>query len=155
MDVQRGGRQILFHGMGLVLVGLIWGMVVPNTPYPRLALGAHTQFVSGGMLLMVMAAVLLALRHRVGNNSMVLMVFAAWLIWPMALSEAANSFWGTNQMLPLAAEQANVKGGAAWQELVVKTTHIAAAIGLILAWILLIIGFVRPADEAAAHKTNS
>ena len=52
--------------MLLVFVGLVWGLVVPGTPFPRLALGAHIQLSSNGMLLMVMATALLALPHRVG-----------------------------------------------------------------------------------------
>ncbi len=39
MNIHTRGRQILIHGITLVLVGLIWGFVVPHTPYPRLALG--------------------------------------------------------------------------------------------------------------------
>ena len=71
------------------------------------------------------------------------MLLAAWLIWPMALSEAANAWWGTTQMLPIAASQAGATGGAAWQELVVKLSHIAAGLGLVVAWALLVVGFLK------------
>ena len=74
MTIQGGSRQILIHGMALVLVGLVWGLVVPGTPHPRLALGAHIQFVTNGMLLMVLATALLALPHRVGIRSVWVMV---------------------------------------------------------------------------------
>lgn len=144
MTIQGGSRQILIHGMALVLVGLVWGLVVPGTPHPRLALGAHIQFVTNGMLLMVLATALLALPHRVGIRSVLVMVVAAWLTWAMALSEVANAWWGTTQMLPIAAAQAGVTGGASWQESLVALAHIAAGLGLILAWLLLLVGFVRP-----------
>jgi (hydroxyamino)benzene mutase len=143
MSIQSGGRQILIHGMALVLVGLVWGLVVPHTPHPRLALGAHIQFVTNGMLLIVLAVLLLKLPHRVGPKSVWVMVMAAWLTWPMAISEAANAWWGTTQMLPIAASQAGVTGGQAWQELLVKLSHIAAGLGLIAAWALLLAGFVK------------
>src|SRR5438105_4532465 len=110
MDVPKGARQILLHGLALVLAGLVWGFAVPLTPYPRLALGAHIQFVLGGMLLLLLALLLLTLPHRVGPRSVAVMVLAAWLTWPMALSEAANAWWGANQMLPLAAGQASAPG---------------------------------------------
>jgi hydroxylaminobenzene mutase len=145
MTIQGGSRQILIHGMALVLVGLVWGLVVPGTPHPRLALGAHIQFVTNGMLLMVLATALLALPHRVGIRSVWVMVVAAWLTWAMALSEVANAWWGTTQMLPIAAAQAGATGGASWQESLVALAHIAAALGLILAWLLLLVGFLRPA----------
>ncbi len=146
MSVHGGSRQVLMHGMVLVLVGLVWGLAVPGTPHPRLALGAHIQLVTNGLLLMVLATAMLTLPHRVGLTSVRMMVGAAWLTWAMALSEVANAWWGTTQMLPLAAHQAGATGGAPWQELVVTLTHIAAGLGLILAWVLLVVGFLKPAS---------
>ena len=58
MSIHSGSRQILIHGMVLVLVGLLWGLVVPATPHPRLALGAHIQFETNGMLFIVLATAL-------------------------------------------------------------------------------------------------
>lgn len=152
MRIQNRSRHILMHGLMLVMVGLLWGFVVPHTPYPRLALGAHIQFVTNGILIIIMAAMLLKLPHNVGPKSAAAMLFVAWLIWPMALSEAANAWWGTTQMLPIAAGQAGAAGGAAWQELVVKLTHIAAGLGLVVAWGLLVAGFLK--KPAAAVTPN-
>jgi hydroxylaminobenzene mutase len=143
VPLRSGGRQILILGAALVLAGLGWGFFVPMTPYPRLALGAHIQFVTNGMLAMVLGIVLLKLPHRVGRKSIWVMVLAAWLIWPMALSEVGSAWWGTNQMLPLAAAQAGARGAAAWQEGLVKITHIAAGLALVAAWTLLVIGLAR------------
>jgi hydroxylaminobenzene mutase len=152
MSTQDRSRHILVHGLLLVMVGLLWGFVVPHTPYPRLALGAHLQFIANGLLIIVMAAMLLKLPHNVGPKSAGAMLLAAWLIWPMVLSEAANAWWGTTQMLPIAASQASATGGAAWHELVVKLTHMAAGLGLVAAWGLLVAGFVKKA--AAAGTPN-
>ena len=148
MSIQGRGRQILIHGLMLVMVGLLWGFVVPQTPHPRLALGAHIQFVTNGILLITMAAILLKLPHDVGPKSAWVMLLAAWLTWPMALSEAANAWWGTTQMLPIAAGQAGATGGAAWHELVVTVTHVAAGLGLVAAWGLLVVGFMRKPPAA-------
>jgi hydroxylaminobenzene mutase len=147
MSIHSSSRQILIHGLMLVLVGLVWGLVVPNTPYPRLALGAHIQFETNGLLFIVLATLLLALPHRVGRLSVQVMLLAAWLTWAMALSEVANAWWGTNQMLPIAAAQAGATGGAPWQELVVKLTHIGAGLSLMVAWSLLVVGFVKRAPD--------
>ena len=141
-------RQILCHGLFLVLAGLLWGLVVPATPHPRLALGAHIQFMVNGMLFTVLATALLALPNTVGPWSLRLMAGAAWLTWAMALSEVGNAWWGTTQTLPIAAAQAGATGGAPWQELLVTVTHVAAGLGLIGAWILLIAGFLRKAPGA-------
>jgi len=143
MSVQKGGRQILIHGMALVLVGLAWGIFVPLAPYPRLALGAHIQFETNGVLFLVLGILLLKLPHNVGRKSVRVMLFSAWATWFMAVSEAANAWWGTIQMLPIAASQAGATGGEPWQELVMKLTHLPAALALILSWTLLIVGFVK------------
>jgi hydroxylaminobenzene mutase len=66
MTVAGGSRQILIHGMLLVMVGLVLGFAVPATPHPRLALGAHIQFVLNGMLFIALATVLLTLSQQVG-----------------------------------------------------------------------------------------
>jgi hydroxylaminobenzene mutase len=153
MTIQGGSRQLLMHGMVLILVGLVWGLVVPGTPYPRLALGAHIQFVSNGMLFIVQATSLLALPNRVGLKSIWVMVLAAWLTWTMALSELANAWWGTLQPLSIAAGQAGATGGEPWQELVLKLTHIGAGLGLIIAWALLVIGFLK--DDSSKGATDA
>ncbi|MGA7754697.1 MAG: hypothetical protein WCB05_17835 [Candidatus Sulfotelmatobacter sp.] len=148
MTVQTGGKQLLIHGLALILAGLIWGFAPPLTPYPRLALGAHLQFETNGLLFVVLGILLLKLPHRVGEKAVAVMVASAWLTWLMALSEVANAWWGASQMLPIAAKQAGAVGAAPWQELVVKLCHIPAALGLILSWGLLIIGFVKHREPA-------
>jgi len=80
------------------------------------------------------------------------MLLAAWLTWLMALSEVANSWWGTNQLLPIAAGQAGATGGAAWQETVIKMTHISSGLALIVAWAILIAGFVVNSAEEKTTK---
>ena len=143
MNVASGAKQILIHGMAFILVGLLWGLVVPHTPYPRLALWAHIQFEGSGVLFIVLAILLLTLPHRVGRKSIWVMLLSVWLTWVMVLSEVANAWWGTIEILPIAAQQAGATGGTPWQELVVKLAHIVAGLVLIVAWTLLIIGFVR------------
>src|SRR5277367_5039878 len=106
MSVSSGGKQILIHGITFILVGLLWGLVVPHTPFPRLALGAHIQFVSSGILFMVMGIILLKLPHSVGSKSIGMMLLSVCLTWIMALSKAANAWWGTTEMLPIVARQA-------------------------------------------------
>jgi len=147
MHTLVGGKRILMHGMLLVMVGLMWGLAVPATAHPRLALGAHIQLITNGMLLMVLATALLTIPNRVGPKSVFVMQLAAFLTWAMALSEVANSWWGTKQMLPLAASQAGAAGGESWQELIVSLAHLGAGFVLIAAWALLVIGFLRGASR--------
>jgi len=149
MNAATGGRQILIHGMLFILGGLLWGLVVPHTPFPRLALSAHIGFEGNGVLFIVLA-VLLKLPHRVGAKSIWVMLLAVWLAWLMVASEIANAWWGTSQILPIAAHQAGATGGTPIQELIVKMAHIVAGVALIIAWTLLIIGFMKPAPTATS-----
>ena len=151
MNAPSGSRQILLHGLTLILVGLVWGFCVPGTPYPRLALTAHIQLTGNGLLFVALALLLLTLPNRVGAKSVLVMLAAVWLTWTMVLSEMANAWWGTNQMLPISASQAGATGGEPWQELIVKLTHIAAGLGLVVAWTLLIFGFVKTPDGAISE----
>ena len=143
MNTAKGARQILIHGMTFILVGLVWGLVVPHTPFPRLALTAHIQFENSGLLFMVAAIILLKVPHGVGRKSMAVMLLSVWLTWAMALSEVGNAWWGTMQLLPIAGHQAGAMGGTPWQEVAVKLTHISSGLGLIATWALLIIGIVK------------
>jgi (hydroxyamino)benzene mutase len=154
MTIQTGGKQILLHGLALILAGLVFGFAPPLTPYPRLALGAHIQFVMNGMMFVVLAMVVLNVPHRAGTKSVRVMLVSAWLTWFMALSEAANAWWGANQMLPIAAKQAGAEGAAAWQETVVKLCHLPAAIGLILSVTLLIIGIAKHPGAAESDAST-
>lgn len=143
MNVQTRARQILIHGLALVLVGIVWGLVIPHTPFPRLALSAHIQAVLNGMLFMLMAVLLLTLPHAISARSALVMLIAVCLTWLTVISEIANAWWGTSESLSIAAKEAGAIGGTVWQEQFVKLTHIPAIIGLIVAWILLIAGFVK------------
>jgi len=127
----------------MVLAGLLWGLAVPLTRFPRLALTAHIQFEVNGLLFITLGMLLLTVSNNVGPKSLAVMLAAVWLTWLMLLSEVANAWWGTTQILPIAASQAGAKGGTPWQEVIVKASHVLAAIGLIAALALLIVGFVR------------
>ena len=144
MTQSKAQRQILVHGLALVFVGLVWGLAVPNTPFPRLGLTAHIQLIENGMLLVVQALVLAGLPGLMGRLGTVVLVAAAWTTWPMALSEIANAWWGTGHMLPIAAGQAGIAaGGEPWQELVVTLAHVVAALGFIAAWGFLLTAVLR------------
>src|ERR1700689_2387660 len=116
MTIQNGGKQILIHGLALILAGLLWGFAPPVTPFPRLALGAHIQFETNGLLLMAVGPFLLTVPPSIGRGALWVMVAAAWLTWLMVLSELSNSWWGTNQLLPISAKQAGPAGAAPWRQ---------------------------------------
>jgi len=136
-------RQILINGLLMVMTGLLWGVAIPHTPFPRLALSAHIQFLTSGIIYLLMAILLHTLPHRVGPRSTIVMLISVYLTWLMATSEAFNSFWGTKQILPIVAAQAGATGATPLQEHIETATHVIAALGLLASWGLLVVGFAR------------
>lgn len=143
MTTRSAGRHVLLHGLGMVLAGLLWGVVVPHTPFPRIALSAHIQFEVNGLLFAVLALVVLHVSHSLGRRSLAALLAAAWLAWPMLLSAVANAWWGTSQLLAIAASQAGATGGEAWQESVVTVTHVLGGLSLVIACGLVLIGVAK------------
>jgi len=152
VNAESGSRQILVHGLALVLAGLVWGIVVPHTPFPRLALVAHIQFTTNGVLFIVMAVLLLTLPNRVTPRATRVMLVAVWLTWPMFLSQVANAWWGTKDILPIAAQQAGATGGAGWQETILTLAHVVGGLAALVAWVLLLRGFL---GKAPAPRTDA
>ncbi|HEX4796581.1 MAG TPA: hypothetical protein VH370_22510 [Humisphaera sp.] len=117
-----------------MLVGLVWGLIVPHTPYPRLALGAHIQLTGSGIMFLVAGLVIAHLNLGTGQFSRVILLAGPWITWPMALSEIANAWWGTSKMLPIVAHQGGAAGAAPWQEAIVAITHVVAGLFIIVYW---------------------
>ena len=147
MNSKTTGGRVLLHGLSMILVGLVWGLGVPHTPFPRIALSAHIQFEVNGLLLVVLSLVVLKVLHALGRFSCVVLQVAAWLAWPMLISAVGNAWWGTNQTLPIAASQAGATGGEAWQEAFVTVTHVVGGLSLIVAVALLLVGAWKGSSE--------
>lgn len=147
MTSSRSGRHVLLHGLTMILVGLVGGLVVPHTPFPRIAMSAHIQYEVNGMLFVVLGLVLLNVANSLGRRSLLVLVATAWLAWPMLISATGNAWWGTNQLLVIAAAEAGATGGAAWQEAFVKLAHIVAGLSLIVSWFLLLVGVARKGSQ--------
>lgn len=143
VTLEVSGMRILRHGLAMVLAGLVWGTVVSQMPFPRLALVAHVQLTGNGVMFLVMALLLLVLPHRVTAGEARIMLGAVWLNWPMFLAQVANAWWGTHEILPIAAAEARASGAAPWQETLLTGTHVVGGIAVLVAWLLLVRGFVE------------
>jgi hydroxylaminobenzene mutase len=126
-----------------MLVGLVWGMVIPASPFPRLALGAHIQLTAHGVMFLVAGLVILRLPIVAGSVSARILVAGPWLTWPVMLTEIANAWWGARNTLPIAAEQAGATGAVAWQESVVTVAHVVGAVVLVVYWGVIVAGLFR------------
>jgi (hydroxyamino)benzene mutase len=99
-------RSNLRQGAVDVMVGLLWGMAIPAASFPRLALTAHIQLTTNGVMFLVAGLVISHLPIATDGVSARVLMAAPWLTWLVMLSEMANGWWGTRTMLPIAAQQA-------------------------------------------------
>ncbi|KAM7197113.1 hypothetical protein V8F33_005772 [Rhypophila sp. PSN 637] len=148
--------HLLRHGSGLIGFGLLFGFLVPITPYPRLGLTAHIQFAVEGT--MVCAAGLIlgskpftstpsstpkaagsasteaqTVADRLKPWQIKLVYWGCAGIWVTLMSEVANAWWGTRWVLPIAHHAAGLAGNstgpaAVWMERVVEAAHYPFAI---------------------------
>jgi hydroxylaminobenzene mutase len=136
-------RSNLRQGAVYVMVGLVWGMVIPATPFPRLALTAHIQLTSNGIMYLVGGLVISHLSLAANGMASRILVAAPWMTWLVMLSEMTNGWWGARNMLPIAAAQAGASGAADWQEGIVTAAHLLGAVVLIAYWGVILVGLFR------------
>ncbi|GDY10989.1 hypothetical protein LBMAG52_44770 [Planctomycetia bacterium] len=136
-------RSNLRQGAIYMLVGLLWGMVIPASPFPRLALGAHIQLTAHGVMFLVAGLVILHLPFAKGDVSAKILIAGPWLTWPVMLTEMANGWWGARKTLPIAAGQAGATGAEPWQETIVTVAHLIGAVVLIVYWGVIVAGLFR------------
>lgn len=137
-----------------MLVRLIWGMVVPATPFPRLALTAHIQLTANGIMFLVAVLVILRLPIVKSGVSAKIIVAGPWLTWPVMLTEMVNAWWGARKMLPIAAGQAGAVGAQPWQETSVTVAHLIGALVLIVYWGVILAGLFRSPVEGEKATSN-
>ena len=146
-------RSNLRQGAVYMLVGLAWGMVIPTSPFPRLALGAHIQLTAHGIMFLVAGLVILHLQFGKGGISAKTLAAGPWLTWPVMLTEMANGWWGAQKTLPIAAGQAGAPGAEPWQETIVAVAHLIGAVVLIAYWGVIVAGLFRASSKGKEVST--
>ncbi len=150
--LSRVSRSNLRQGAFYMMVRLLWGLVVPASPFPRLALGAHIQLTAHGVMFLVAGLVISQLPIRDDGLPAKILVAGPWLTWLVMLTEMANGWWGTAKMLPIAANQAGATGAGGWQENAVTFSHLIGAIVLITYWAVILIEMFRTTATSPASS---
>jgi hypothetical protein len=99
-DQQELARDLMLSGALMFMGGLIVGLAVYSSRYPRITLYAHIEGTSYGGS-MVVIGLLISQTKFVGdlNSRELFMIWLSQIVgWPMWLSQLAQCFWGTNQM---------------------------------------------------------
>ncbi len=147
-------RSNLRQGAVYMMVGLVWGMVIPATPFPRLALTAHIQLTANGLMFLVAGLVIMHLRMGSATVSGKILIAGPWLTWPVMLTEMANSWRGTRNMLPIAAGQAGATGADIWQEALVTVAHLVGAVVLVVYWGVILFWLFRKPTGASGENNR-
>jgi (hydroxyamino)benzene mutase len=132
--VDDRARRLAWHGVALVLAGLLMGTVVMSVTTPRLGLAAHTGTIMNGLLVIAIAAVWAHVRlsPRAGSIAFWLVADGGWL---NGASLFLAGVWGTSRTTPIAGAGHE---GTAWQEalvgagLTIGAAATLAGVGMVL-----------------------
>jgi hydroxylaminobenzene mutase len=139
MDTDDRARRVFWHGMVLVLAGLLLGTVVQSVANPRMGLSAHTGTLMNGILVIAMGALWpsLQLSPRASSIAFWLVVDGSY-VSNVALFLAAA--FGTSRSTPLHGAG---HAGTAWQEALVEAGLTVGAVALLVGVVMVVWGLRR------------
>jgi (hydroxyamino)benzene mutase len=93
---------LLKSGSILLTSGFLWGIAIPATPFPRIALSTHMNMLQHGLLsiaggLILRQSGLVTLNHW----QIWTVVVAHYYLWILDFVSVLNAWWGTNKTLSL------------------------------------------------------
>ena len=144
MNRASQSHHLLQVGVGLLLVAVLLGLVIPRFAVPRLALSAHLVGFLQGILLLALASPWARFRLTEGQSAV-----AFWLVTYQAVAAFASNLlaaaWGAgNSILPMAAGPAH---GTTVQETII-TVGLRSAGAALIALLLLLLWGLRRAPAA-------
>ena len=132
-------RRLLRHGIVLLLLGMLTGLVEARFTNVRMGLAAHLEGVMNGILLLALGAAwnevrLSARLHALAFGGLLYGTYANWAFTTLAAA------WGTVGLSPVTAEKLIAAGRSAapWQENLVLAGFVSVglamlgAVGLVL-----------------------
>ena len=135
---------LIKNGTLLITSGLVWGLFIHRTPYPRIALSTHLTLLQHGLLNVAAAVILKFYLIELNPYLSWAVIIPHFALWGVHACGFANAWWGSDRtwkiVLPLVkhvnpqmADEAGAPGTAPW-----KATIVALApyfvVWLIPAW---------------------
>lgn len=121
-------RKMVRHGLILVLLGLLVGLVIPALLNPRAGVTAHLEGVQNGMLLMIIGLFFPDMELK-AKGCMFLYWGGLYGAYANYFSSLLTAMWGTNKLTPIAS--AGFDSAPAWQENLVFFGFISSAVAII------------------------
>ena len=140
---ETNSRKIIAAGAILFLLGLITGFIIPLVENSRMGLAGHLEGVMNGTFLIAVGAVWtrLILSTRLERLTFWLLLYGTYANWLLVLLAA---IFGTSEMTPIAGAGYS---GLPWQETLVTAGLSSVGITMLIACIILVIGFTRHPDS--------
>jgi hydroxylaminobenzene mutase len=131
------GRRLLWHGALLLLLGLLAGVAGPYLTNPRMGLAAHLGGVTNALLLLVLG---LAWREVALSPRLATLAFAALLAggYGNFATTLVAALLGTSTLTPIAGSGFRSEP---WQEALVGAGLIGVGVAMLVAVVLLLVGF--------------
>jgi len=139
-------RRLCWHGVFLLLLGLLTGALVPVVTNPRMGLSAHLAGVQNGIVLVLFGLIWqrLSLTERGARAAFQLSLFSMYAIWVATL---LGAIFGTSRAAPIAGAGYHA---AAWQEVVVSALLGTGAAAILVAATIVLYGLRRSIPSRAA-----
>lgn len=145
------GRQLIWFGVLLFLLGLLTGLALPAMENPRMGLSSHLEGTMNGMLLIILGLVWpkLNLPKSVLSWGYGLALYGTFTNW---LTTLLAALWGAgSEMMPFAG---NNLTGAEWQEGLIKFGLISLSLAMIIVCVLILWGLKHKIQaESNTEKT--
>ena len=138
-------RRLLWHGSFLFFLGLLTGLVQGELTNPRMGLAAHLEGLMNGTFLLAIGGSWneLRLTPRLAAAAYASALYGAYSNWAVTTLAA---IFGTASMTPLASAGFSAQR---WQEVLVTIGFASVALSMLLAVVLLMIGYRRTAGDGA------
>ena len=94
--------NLIKSGTLLVVASLLWGLAIPKSRHPRIALSAHLNLLQHGFLTLAAGFLLKTEMVKLEETWQINMVaIPHYLIWYVDLINICNTWWGTSRALKL------------------------------------------------------
>lgn len=139
MSVAEAKRRLIWHGVLLVLLGLLTGVAIPLLENPRMGVSAHLAGVQNGILLGLLGLVWLdvKLSERLAAAAFWMLLFSLYALW---IGNLLGAVFGTSGSTPLAGAG---HAGAPWQETTVTGLLVSGSLAIVVAVALVLYGLRR------------
>ncbi len=136
MDLSDRKRRLVWHGVLLVLFGLLTAVLIPLFTNSRMGLSAHLAGVQNGMLMMLLGFVWIdvKLSQRLATATFWLLLYSMYAIFGSLFLAAT---WGTSRSTPIAGAGHT---GTEWQEMLVSLVIGSGSVAILIAVVLVLLG---------------